>query len=80
MAQTARHIELAVRYLQTAASLQSGGFNNEAAEMVWGAIANAIESIGHIDTGNQRRNLSNNLFCHSERSEESHPTPSRTPP
>ena len=60
MAQTARHIELAVRYLQTADSLQSGGFNNEAAEMVWGAIANAIESIGHIDTGNTRRNLSNN--------------------
>ena len=60
MAQAARHIELVVRYLQTADSLQSGGFNNEAAEMVWGAIVNAIESIGHIDTGNQRRNLSNN--------------------
>ncbi len=60
MAQAARHIELAVRYLQTAASLQNGGFNNEAAEIVWGAIVNAIESIGHIDTGNSRRNLSNN--------------------
>ena len=59
MTQTARHIQLAERYLQTAASLQSGGYNNEAAEMVWGAIVNAIESIGHLDTGNSNRNLSN---------------------
>ena len=59
MAQTARHIQLAGRYLRTSASLQSGGLNNEAAEMVWGAIANAIEAIGHIDAGNSRRNLSN---------------------
>ena len=59
MAQAARHIQLAGRYLQTSASLQSGGFSNEAAEMVWGAIANAIEAIGHLNTGNSRRNLSN---------------------
>ena len=59
MAQTGRHIQLAERYLQTAASLQTGGYNNEAAEMVWGAIVNAIESIGHLDAGNQRRNLNN---------------------
>ena len=59
MAQAARHIELAVRYLQTSATLQNGGFNNEAAEMVWGAVVNAIESIGHIDAGNERRNLNN---------------------
>ena len=59
MTQTARHIQLAERYLQTAASFQSGGYNNEAAEMVWGAIVNAIESIGHLDTGNSNRNLSN---------------------
>ena len=59
MARAARHIELAVRYLQTSANLQNGGFNNEAAEMVWGAIVNAIESIGHIDAGNERRNLNN---------------------
>ena len=59
MTQTARHIQLAERYLQTAASFQSGGYNNEAAEMVWGAIVNAIESIGHLDAGNQRRNFSN---------------------
>ena len=61
MAQAARHIELAERYIQNSASLQSGGFNNEAAEMVWGAIVNAIESISHIDTGNHRRNLSNRV-------------------
>ena len=59
MARAARHIELAVRYLQTSATLQNGGFNNEAAEMVWGAIVNAIESIGHLDAGNERRNLNN---------------------
>ena len=59
MARVARHIELAVRYLQTSATLQNGGFNNEAAEMVWGAVVNAIESIGHIDAGNERRNLNN---------------------
>ena len=59
MARVARHIELAVRYLQTSATLQNGGFNNEAAEMVWGAIVNAIESIGHIDAGTERRNLNN---------------------
>ena len=59
MTQTARHIQLAERYLQTAASFQSGGYNNEAAEMVWGAIVNAIESIGHLETGNSNRNLSN---------------------
>lgn len=59
MARAARHIELAVRYLQTSATLQNGGFNNEAAEMVWGAIVNALESIGHIDAGNERRNLNN---------------------
>ena len=59
MAQATRHIQLAGRYLETAALLQSGGLSNEAAEMVWGAIANAIEAIGHIDTGNPRRNLSN---------------------
>ena len=59
MARAARHIELAVRYLQTSATLQNGGFNNEAAEMVWGAIVNAIESIGHVDAGNERRNLNN---------------------
>ena len=59
MARAARHIELAVRYLQTSATLQNGGFNNEAAEMVWGAVANAIESIGHVDAGNERRNLNN---------------------
>lgn len=59
MAQTARHIQLAERYLQTAASLQTDGYKNEAGEMVWGAIVNAIESIGHIDAGNQRRNLNN---------------------
>ena len=27
--------------------------------MVWGAIVNTIESIGHIATGNHMRNLSN---------------------
>ena len=59
MTQTARHIQLAERYLQTAASFQSGGYNNEAAEMVWGTIVNAIESIGHLETGNSNRNLSN---------------------
>ena len=59
MARAARHIELAVRYLQTSGTLQNGGFNNEAAEMIWGAIVNAIESIGHIDAGNERRNLNN---------------------
>lgn len=59
MAQADRHIQLAGRYLRISVSLQSGGFNNEAAEMVWGAITNAIEAIGHIDAGNARRNLSN---------------------
>ena len=59
MAQGARHIELADRYLQNSLSLQGDGFDNEAAEMVWGAIANAIESIAHIDTGSHGRNLSN---------------------
>ena len=59
MAQASRHIELADRYLQTSVSLQNGGFSNEAAEMVWGAIVNVIESIAHTDAGNHRRNLSN---------------------
>ena len=59
MAQAARHIELAGRYLQASALMQSDGFSNEAAEMVWGAIANTIEAIGHINTGSPRRNLSN---------------------
>ena len=59
MAQAEKHIQLAGRYLQTAAFLQSGGSSNEAAEMVWGAITNAIEAIGHIDTGNSRRNFNN---------------------
>ena len=59
MAQASRHIELADRYLQTSVSLQNGGFSNEAAEMVWGAVVNAIESIAHTDAGNHRRNLSN---------------------
>ena len=27
--------------------------------MVWGAVVNAIESIGHIEAGNERRNLNN---------------------
>ena len=27
--------------------------------MVWGAVVNAIESIGHASAGNERRNLSN---------------------
>ena len=59
MARAARHVELAVRYLQASAILQNGGFNNEAAEMVWGAVVNALESIGHVEAGNERRNLNN---------------------
>ena len=68
MAQAARHIELAGRYLQASALMQSDGFSNEAAEMVWGAIANAIEAIGHINTGNPRRNLSNKARRNAARS------------
>ena len=58
--QTGQHIEASQRFLNDALMLESDGSHMGAAEMIWGALIQALEAIGHISSGNATAHLSSN--------------------
>lgn len=57
--QITQHQAAARQFLDDAVALEVSGSSMGAAEMVWGAIVQSLEAIGHIQSGNARGSLSN---------------------
>lgn len=57
--QIAQHLAAARQFLNDAAALEVSGSSMGAAEMIWGAVVQSLEAIGHIRTGNARGSLGN---------------------
>lgn len=58
--QPKQHLEASQYFLDAAAILEAIDFYMAAAEMIWGAVVQALEAIGHIRAGNARGFLSSN--------------------
>ena len=58
--QTGQHIAESQRFLDNALMLESEGSHMGAAEMIWGAVVQAMEAIGHISSENTVAHLSGN--------------------
>ena len=56
--QTAQHLAAAQQFLNDAAALEVSGSSMAASEMIWGAVVQSLEAIGHIQAGNERGSLS----------------------
>ena len=58
--QIQQHLAASQRFLDAAAVMEAADFHMGAAEMIWGAVIQALEAIGHIRERNSRGFLSSN--------------------
>ena len=55
-----QHLAASRQFLEDATTLGVEGYSHMgASEMVWGAVVQALEAVGHINAGNERGSLGN---------------------